>query len=395
MKFNNPVKFFADYISYVISNVIPVRKNLVLFTGTSVSTYNESARYLYEYLLKNEKISVVWITNSKIVCDHLDHLGCPVVMHKSFNGLWHYIRSGVIVFTGTSYPNLFKFVGKSTIKICLYHGMGPRSTNSVDGIMSRDPLDVLRKYHKFDYFNFTSKYTNTVVGRLQFLLPENKRVIFGLPRCDHLFSKDKVEESRINKNQLRELNYAIDESTKCILYSPTWRSDVNSISFPLSEINDFNVYTFDQWLKENNILFLISVHPHMENLEDFSDCTNIQYIDHNPLMDINQLLPEMDLLITDYSSIATDYMLMDRPVIYVMPDYDYYLYDFGLLEDMRDNLPGLESKNMSDLQDHIVRSLKDPHKMQSERKKYLKKYYDVDNSNSCEKISDFIESLIS
>jgi len=395
MKFNNPVKFFADYISYVISNVIPVRKNLVLFTGTSVSTYNESARYLYEYLLKNEKISVVWITNSKIVCDHLDHLGCPVVMHKSFNGLWHYIRSGVIVFTGTSYPNLFKFVGKSTIKICLYHGMGPRSTNSVDGIMSRDPLDVLRKYHKFDYFNFTSKYTNTVVGRLQFLLPENKRVIFGLPRCDHLFSKDKVEESRINKNQLRELNYAIDESTKCILYSPTWRSDVNSISFPLSEINDFNIYTFDQWLKENNILFLISVHPHMENLEDFSDCTNIQYIDHNPLMDINQLLPEMDLLITDYSSIATDYMLMDRPVIYVMPDYDYYLYDFGLLEDMRDNLPGLESKNMSDLQDHIVRSLKDPHKMQSERKKYLKKYYDVDNSNSCEKISDFIESLIS
>ena len=395
MIFNKLIRLPLNYVSFIITTLIPVRKNLVLFTGTSISTYNESARYLYEYLLKNENISVVWITNSKIVCDYLDNLGYPVVKHKSFNGLWHYIRSGVIVFTGTSYPNLFKFVGKSTIKICLYHGMGPRSTNSVDGIMSRDPLDVLRKYHKFDYFNFTSKYTNTVVGRLQFLLPENKRVIFGLPRCDHLFSKDKVEESRINKNQLRKLNYAIDESTKCILYSPTWRSDVNSISFPLSEINDFNVYTFDQWLKENNILFLISVHPHMENLEDFSDCTNIQYINHNPLIDINQLLPEMDLLITDYSSIATDYMLMDRPVIYVMPDYDYYLYDFGLLEDMRDNLPGLESKNMSDLQDHIVRSLKDPHKMQSERKKYLKKYYDVDNSNSCEKISDFIESLIS
>jgi len=394
MIFNKLIRLPLNYVSFIITTLIPVRKNLVLFTGTSISTYNESARYLYEYLLKNENISVVWITNSKIVCDYLDNLGYPVVKHKSFNGLWHYIRSGVIVFTGTSYPNLFKFVGKSTIKICLYHGMGPRSTNSVDGIMSRDPLDVLRKYHKFDYFNFTSKYTNTVVGRLQFLLPENKRVIFGLPRCDHLFSKDKVEESRINKNQLRKLNYVIDESTKCILYSPTWRSDVNSISFPLSEINDFNVYTFDQWLKENNILFLISVHPHMENLEDFSDCTNIQYINHNPLIDINQLLPEMDLLITDYSSIATDYMLMDRPVIYVMPDYDYYLYDFGLLEDMRDNLPGLESKNMSDLQDHIVRSLKDPHKMQSERKKYLKKYYDVDNSNSCEKISDFIENLI-
>jgi CDP-glycerol glycerophosphotransferase (TagB/SpsB family) len=325
----------------------------------------------------------------------LTNMGRPVVLHRSLNGLWHYIRSGIVVFTGTSYPNLFKFVGKSTIKICLYHGMGPRSTNSVYGTTTSSPIDVLKKYHKFDYFNFTSKYTNTVVGRLQFLLPENKRVILGLPRCDHLLDKDKVEESRINKNQLRKLNYFFDKGTKCILYSPTWRANINSISFPLSEINDFNVYTFDQWLKENNILFLISVHPHMENLEDFSDCTNIQYISYNPLVDINQLLPEMDLLITDYSSIATDYMLMDRPVIYVMPDYDDYLYNFGLLEDMRSNLPGLESKNMSDLKNYIVRSLKDPHKMQSERKKYLKKYYDIDNSNSCEKISIFIESLIS
>ena len=395
MIFNKLIRLPLNYVSFIITTLIPVRRNLILFTGSSLSTYNESTKYLYEYLLKNKKVSIVWVTNSRVVYSHLTNLGRPVVLHRSLNGLWHYIRSGVIVFTGTSYPNLFKFVGKSTIKICLYHGMGPRSTNSVYGTTTSSPIDVLKKYHNFDYFNFTSKYTNTVVGRLQFLLPENKRVIFGLPRCDHLFSKDKVEESRINKNQLRKLNYAIEESTKCILYSPTWRSDVNSISFPLSEINDFNVYTFDQWLKENNILFLISVHPHMENLEDFSDCTNIQYISYNPLVDINQLLPEMDLLITDYSSIATDYMLMDRPVIYVMPDYDDYLYSFGLLEDMRSNLPGLESKNMSDLKNYIVRSLKDPHKMQSERKKYLKKYYDIDNSNSCEKISIFIESLIS
>ena len=395
MQFSNFIRFFVNCISYIIGNLIPVNKNLILFTGTSLSTYNESARYLYEYLLGNNKVSIVWVTNSKVVHDHLNNLGHPVVLHRSLKGLWHYIRSGVIVFTGTSYPNLFKFVSKSTIKICLYHGMGPRSTNSVDGIVSRDPLDILRKYHQFDYFNFTSKYTNTLVGRLQFLLPKNKRITFGLPRCDHLLDKDEVEKSRINKNQLRELNYLIDEGTKCILYSPTWRSGINSLSFPLSEISNFNIYSYDQWLKENNILFFISVHPHMENLEDFSNCSNIQYINHNPLMDINQLLPEMDLLITDYSSIATDYMLMDRPIIYVMPDYDYYLYDFGLLEDMRGNLPGLEAKSMRDLKDHIMHSLKNPHEMQFERKKYLKKYYDVDNFNSCEKISIFIESLIS
>jgi CDP-glycerol glycerophosphotransferase (TagB/SpsB family) len=178
------------------------------------------------------------------------------------------------------------------------------------------------------------------------------------------------------------------------LYSPTWRPKDNPLSFPLSLLRDFDLVQFDNWLEKNNILFLISVHPLMEDFEDFSNCTNIRYLDKSPVIDINQLLPEMDLLITDYSSIATDYMLMDRPVIYVMPDYEYYLYDFGLLEDMRENLPGLEAESLIELQSYLLRSLENPQEMHYERVKYLNKYYDVNNTNSCENISKFIESLV-
>ena len=56
------------------------------------------------------------MTDSKIVQDYFKKLGRPVVMHRSINGAWHYMRAGVVVGNGTSYPSLLKFTGVSTIK---------------------------------------------------------------------------------------------------------------------------------------------------------------------------------------------------------------------------------------------------------------------------------------
>ena len=387
------IRVCAEFFSFVIGNLIPVNKSLVLLHGTTVSSYNESTRYLYEYLLSNSHLSAVWMTDSKIVYDYLKKSGRPVVMHRSINGAWHYMRAGVVVGNGSSYATLLNFTGISTIKICLHHGSGPRSTNAADTGRIKSSFAILNNFSKFDYFNSTSRYTDIVISKLQFLIPDAKRISFGLPRCDHLFDKKSVAERGQKKQQLR-LSYPVEESTRCVLYSPTWRPKERPLPFPMSLIEGFSIADFDKWLKENDILLLVSVHPLAEELEDFSRCTNVHYLEQNPIVDINQLLPEIDLLITDYSSIATDYMLMDRPVVYVMPDYEYYLYNFGLLEDMRQNLPGMEAVSLIDLQNLILKSIDDPGKMSAERERYLNKYYDVKKTNACKSVSKFIEGLV-
>jgi CDP-glycerol glycerophosphotransferase (TagB/SpsB family) len=394
MNITRLIRFFFDSLSFIIGNLVPINKNLVLLHGSTLSSYNESTRYLYEYLLVNSDLSVVWMTDSKVVLEYLKSLDRPCVMHRSVNGFWHYVRAGVVIGNGTSYPTLLKFTGLSSIKICLHHGMGPRSTNSADEKRIKNSFKILKNYSKFDYFNFTSKHTGATVGRLQFLIPKSKRIIFGLPRCDHLFNKNYVINANQEKPLLKSLNYQLKKNTKCILYSPTWRPRSNPLSFPLSSLSGFDLINFDNWLDKSDILLLISVHPLMDDFEDFSNCTNICYLTNNPIIDINQIMPEIDLLITDYSSIATDYMLLNRPVIYVMPDYLYYLYDFGLLEDIRENLPGLEAESLIELQTYILRSLENPQQMNNARVKYLNKYYDVNNTNSCENITKFIESLV-
>ena len=396
MIFTKITLFFANWISFIFSSLVPVKKNLIIFTGTSISTYNENSRYLYEYLVKNQKLSPIWMTNSVTVYNYLDNKKYPVIWHKSFQGLWHYARAGVVIATGMSYPSLLKFVGNKTIKIWVGHGTGVKGTNSTDGGPFGSSFELVKKMHMFDYVNFTAKHVSLYQGKLQYLLPKYKIIVLGHPRCDNLLDKNYTDKAHTKKSILKRFNYEIHGNEKFILYSPTWRPKQNSFTFPLSKIDNFNFLEFDSWLNENDIYFLISVHPsELGNLKDFSNCNNIRYLPQDPLIDITQLLPEIDLLITDYSSISADYMLMNRPVIYVMPDYDYYFNENGLLEDIRLSLPGIEVKNMFELKSSIIRSLKDPHKMQSERKGYLKKYYDIDNPNSCEKISIFIESLIS
>ncbi|MEO1944052.1 MAG: hypothetical protein ABGY11_07105, partial [Candidatus Thioglobus sp.] len=86
MIFNKLIRLPLNYVSFIITTLIPVRRNLILFTGSSLSTYNESTKYLYEYLLKNKKVTIAWVTNSKVVYSHLTNIGHPVVLHRSLSG---------------------------------------------------------------------------------------------------------------------------------------------------------------------------------------------------------------------------------------------------------------------------------------------------------------------
>jgi hypothetical protein len=384
----------ADIVSFLIGNSIPKKRNLILFHGATLSSYNESTRYLYEYMLvNNQDVDLKWITDNKVVFEFLSSHEKPVVFHKSVMGLICYLRAGIVIGTGTSYPSLLEFVGNKTLKICLHHGVGPRSTNAVDGYMFTDPFQVLIKYRRYDYFNFTSKYTDMFIGKMQFLIPDARRVVLGLPRCDHLLDSNASQISKLNKHLLKKIYNKVKSGDQCVLYAPTWRPYNTKMSFPLEQIDGFNIYNFNKWLIEKNILFFVSVHPIVEeqNLDNYS---NILYLNTDHLVDINMILPEIDLLVTDYSSIATDYMLLDRPVIYVMHDYDYFLYEYGLLEDFRGNLPGSESHSMDQFKTDLDHSLRCPEEMADKRSEYITRYYDTNINNSCERVNGFVNTLL-
>jgi CDP-glycerol glycerophosphotransferase len=322
-------------------------------------------------------------------------------MKRSMKGLYYFFRAGFIVGTAVSFPTLWKAVGKKTTKIALYHGMGPRSTSSgsddheiTNGRVFRTTKGIIKDINKWDYFVFTSQYTSSIIGKLQFHLPKAKRIVMGYPRCDHLLNSSFVIRRYNNKEILRQYFPEARSSSKLILYAPTWRITNTDLSFPMNLIKKFDMKHLSEYLKLNGFYMLISMHGRVSSMESFNGYGDrIQYLRRDPLFDINMLLPEVSMLISDYSTIITEFALLDRPIIYIMPDYDYFLYERGLLEDIRDNLAGKEARSMEELVNIIDKYNLNPRADADLRKNYLRKYYDVSIKDSSYRIYEFMDKL--
>lgn len=392
------IKVVVKVIFGGISKIMPKDKNLIILAGTSNAQYNENTRYLFEYISSHpeSELNPFWVTTSQEVFDFLTERKLNVFWHKSFKSIWLHLRAGFVVGTGIEFPNILNCIGGKTIKICLHHAMGPRSTNAGYEYPKnhkgpryfRTSLEIVEELHKWDFFNFTSKYMSMAVGKLQYLMPKHKRMVWGYPRNDHLFQFKDVDSSF---KYVSALFPDIKFPSKIILFSPTFRINDRSISFPINLLKGFDLDKLNKFLMEQDAFLLVSRHPYMDKWEDFSTVDRIRYIKPAPLFDINLLLPEVSILITDYSSIATDFGVLDRPIVYVLPDYEEFLYDRGLLEDMRDNnLAGQEALVFQDLIDILQKYLSDPKLDQDLRKKYLRKYYDLELKNSCQAIQEFM-----
>lgn len=391
------MKKILEFISSSISLIVPKNKKLVLFGGSNRNFYNESTRYLFEYLNKhNDKGHYVWMTNSKKVLNHLKKNNLPAMYYLSINGIWAYLRAAIVVCNGTTPLGLSKFVGKDTIKITLNHGCGPRSTIGYDPSIVQSKKDLANLFNTFDYYNFSSKFACKMIGEQQYRLPQDKIINFGFPRCDYFFDKKKTSNLKKFKPYLKANYNKINDSSKCILYAPTWRPSHHPKPdiMPLNLMKGFNLNDFNQWLISKDIIFFISGHDLSEGFYNTKNISNIITLQKDDLFDINLILPEFDLLLTDYSSIATDYMLLKREVIYYLPDYDFFLNKYGLLEDFKKELPGPEVTDYKSLKQVISEYVYKDSFRENLLENYLKKYYDLSNSNSCREISKFINDLI-
>jgi CDP-glycerol glycerophosphotransferase len=77
-------------------------------------------------------------------------------------------------------------------------------------------------------------------------------------------------------------------------------------------------------------------------------------VEYHPLGDVYPLLPLCDLLITDYSSIFFDFLLLDRPMIFFAYDLDKYLAEDRAMYFEYDSItPGVKCHNYDELESNI------------------------------------------
>ena len=117
-----------------------------------------------------------------------------------------------------------------------------------------------------------------------------------------------------------------------------------------------------------------------------------------PLFDNLELIIESDMMIGDYSTLSTDYTILKRPQLFIIPDYNEMQCSKGFIEDIKPLLPGKIIRSYDDLCESILSYLNSntlyeknfSKKISNLQNKYLG---DLDQSSS-EKFLDYINNNV-
>lgn len=383
--------FFGTF-GWILSRIIPKKKNLIIMEGVSYKRYNENPRFLFEYLSTKKELDVYWITDSDEVHHYLQSQGLKS-LRGGFEKFQHLLKAGMVIGCGSRYPDFLNSVGPKTMRFCLQHGVGPKVTIYL-GKAIKQLKKELKNINTFDFVNFTSQYSAMVVGKVAYKIPYDKITILGYPKNDHFFNKKRMDESAIKKEWSHSVFPTMNDNGKVLLYTPTWRNN-KLAKLPLFDLSGFQLEDFYDFLEKNNIYMVYSLHPHLTLNHKFPH-PHIFYLDYEkyPIVDLNNVMPEVDILLDDYSTTSTDFAILDRPQIFIMPDYDDYLNKDCFTEDYRAILPGKEAQNYEELKKMILYQFKYPSKDSKLRRKFLDKYYDVSLKNSSQLHYQFIKKIL-
>jgi len=332
----------AGRVLTVVNKCLPKKKDVILFVGNDGLTDNNLA--MFEYLTANG-----WQEKYEIVCavknhESYSHLAGENVHFTSLKkGLFDYLRAGVVFYCNGTYPVK---PSKNQLVINLWHGTPLKKICRLAPNVSQ---------YDYDYFTYVLAASEMFVPIMAecFGVPEEKVLLCGHARNDVLFREPEGVMEKLAPGGGFE---------KLLLWMPTFRTSYNDYiqdgattrtGLPIFEDLD-RLEAFNEWLRSENALMVIKLHP-MQKLSDIAkvDYSNIRLMTNPDLREkalpLYELVARADALITDYSSIYFDYLLLDRPIGFTCDDLDAYDGSRGfVVDDPLSFMPGMKIRDHGD-----------------------------------------------
>jgi CDP-glycerol glycerophosphotransferase (TagB/SpsB family) len=110
-----------------------------------------------------------------------------------------------------------------------------------------------------------------------------------------------------------------------------------------------------------------------------------------PSTDPYPLLRLADILLTDYSSIALDYLLLDRPILFYWPDHaDYQRQSRNLLPEFEHYTVGDKAMDGNVLRHNIEATLAGNDPWVGKRRELIKQLYDYQDGQAGDRVARLI-----
>lgn len=315
---------------WLIRHFRPVKKNKIVFSQFGGKGYGCNPKAICdEFLKRKEDYDLVWVLGKSLdrkkggIPDGVRVVTGDEALEELLTAkVWiNNIHFNVMIDKG-----LVK--RKQTIYLNTFHGGITLKNEGKDKHTykekSYEELSQKEKMYRIDsqYVDYITSGCDMEEHVLEeFFYGHGEIVKLGDARTDVLVNGSPEIEKKVRKF------YKIPEDTKIAIYAPTFRSDMKLHWYDLNyeEILDtLEAETGKPWV------MLIRLHPRLAGKAKKIVPREKRFINASGYMDMQELAVASDLMISDYSSVITDFMLTKKPAYMYVPDLDKYLKSRGM-----------------------------------------------------------------
>lgn len=329
---------------FVFSNFFRDKK-IVLFGSWFGEKFADNSRYLFQYVDANKRElgleHVVWVTRNQVVYNELIAMGYETYMMNTPESIYFHRKAKIHVvcesFSDTKITNL----NDSTTDILCRYSLGAKRINLWHGIPAKGVNFSSLQYKKNlekgtikvrikdmfyknlffrrilfkpggwgDYYMLSTTPFITKLFREMMYLPESRMIESNYPR-----NKEVPQLLSSEKDVLQK----IKASGFSILYLPTFRESLSEY------ISPFHEDVLSEWLTRSNSIWIQKKHSGDKQGMFKEKISDDHIISLSSDFDINVLLPLVDVVVTDYSSVCFDAIYHRKVVLFYVPDMEYYM----------------------------------------------------------------------
>jgi CDP-glycerol glycerophosphotransferase len=353
-------------------------------------SYSDNCRNLYEYVVKNHKeIHAVWITRSQAVYDNLKSRNLEVALADSKEGR-RICREAKYGFISNTIFDVNEMHVNGMTRIWIWHGHPLKKIVNDQPKPKQTIKDKIRTLlppfckPKADIVPNTSSFFSPYY-QTAFSVKPSQILITGYPRNDSLFENETTPFMKELKQKY--------QGARIILYMPTFRDTMyqKGKAFDPFAVHGFNSSVFSAFLKRNNLVFLYKGHyVDIQNQElKTSEDQRFIFVNESMYDNLYSFVKDSDILVTDYSSIYFDYLLLKKPIILTPFDKEEYCSQSRpFYYDYDENIDAVQATDWGMFMKIVEKNL-----YYVPNQSVLDKYHFFQDGNSSKRITDYILSL--
>jgi len=357
---------------------------------------------LDKHCASSEARTVVFLTDQPLVRAALKAAGCRVGALSGPFGWWQLLRCGTVVVDSMDWSHSGRFTALRGARVVqLWHGVPLKRIELLVAEQIAAGLPPLRRLAFWAYRAFIGRHrrvdflvsTSAFVAREAMMNCFNARYwpATGYPRNDVLLNESlrhhplmSIGMDVLAEHAVRE---AKSQGRSVVLYTPTFRKHFVD---PFTD-GALDLSSLQRFAESHDLLLLVKLHPWMHQPANLGK-TGRNIVFANPDSDIYPLMAEVDVLVTDYSSIYFDYLLLDRPILFYCQDLnDYIEDDRGFIFDYDAMTPGPKVATQTAMESALAGILQGEDAWREQRGRVRDLVFDNPEGSSAERLMALLD----